>query len=820
MAESPKHIPPKGNQTPVSSGVGAFRAQLALLCGALAAVFLAGGPMEGGMGIFLTISGVVMLVIRPIQHIPRLLWVAAAVLMLAACSSMIPQEWLGHLGVRASIRPVSILSLPTSISLEPRTTIFWILLMGLSLLIFFNSLGSPPNSRGIGSLALFAVLGCAFYALLALKSWQTGWIYPFFDKPAWAQSAFGFFPNRNHTAGFLLTGAILSLGLIYRGVSGRGVLQACIAACAFSLLVSVLLFNSVSRGGMVFLVVGVLIWLGGLGRHRSRTFLFGFLAVMVVVMMLFLSSGSSLLERLKGGSPGTDSKTELSAPSFAEIRLKIWEDTLSIIADYPLTGTGFGTYPLVYPFYADKSLRDQSTALHAESDWLTLCAENGIPMLILAAGFLILLISRLPRIAANSGSDWPVRWAFIAAFLTELLHGLIDVPLHKPELGWWVMLLGGIGFGVPAGRQKASPKSLLIQRLLFALGGVVAIMLGFMMIRAQWCNGTPLPPFAARVLQQKIVNLYDKGDPDSAEKAIREARRAIGEYPMNHAFYFQLAKMLLNSEKNVSESTQLLEAEQAVSPNDPDFVFVDGWLLAEDAPMTTATFWNEALRRQLAYDESPNSTIHRTGDLYQQMISTALANWPLFDRLPALASNRELRMIWLSQPYCNAIQTAEAVRDHDFMDSLSDKEKGQLISLWWQRGEKQEVEIFLEGHPEYEHASLNTRLAILTASGNEEKACRLLIESFQIPVPELTDQSPSTTRPAEESEIPGDPLAAAIYYRKIGNDTASQRYLADALNGTSRSDALRFRGVLEMRAGEWKAALADLISYLKATGNL
>jgi hypothetical protein len=177
-------------------------------------------------------------------------------------------------------------------------------------------------------------------------------------------------------------------------------------------------------------------------------------------------------------------------------------------------------------------------------------------------------------------------------------------------------------------------------------------------------------------------------------------------------------------------------------------------------------------------------------------------------------------MIWLSQPYCNAIQTAEAVRDADFMDGLSDKERGQLISLWWQRGEKKDVEAFLDAHAEYEQAALNTRLAILIASGDEEKACRLLIENFQIPVSELTDQPPSTIRPAEENEIPGDPLAAAIYYRKIGNDTASQRYLADALNGPSRSDALRFRGVLEMRAGEWKPALADLISYLKATGNL
>jgi hypothetical protein len=287
---------------------------------------------------------------------------------------------------------------------------------------------------------------------------------------------------------------------------------------------------------------------------------------------------------------------------------------------------------------------------------------------------------------------------------------------------------------------------------------------------------------------------------------------------MAHALYFQLAKMLLNSEKNVAVATQLLEAEQAISPNDPDFVFVAGWLLAQDAPMTTASFWNEALRRQLAYDDSPNSVVHRTGDLYRQMLSTALGNWVLFDRLPAIASNKELRMIWLNQPYCNARLTAEAVGDSSFMGELSTREQAGLIALWWQRGEKKEVEAFLDAHPEYEEAALGTRLAILTASGQEEKACKLLIGRFQIPVPELTEQPVATIHGAE-GEVPNDPLAAALYYRKLGNDVAALHYLTEALNNDStRGEALRLRAMLEMRSGAWKEALADLTAYLQSTG--
>lgn len=811
------------------SGTG-YYAQSALLLAALGAVFLAGGPMEGGMGLFLAVSGLVMLSVHPTQTSPWMLWGLGGMLLVTTGASLIPQALLGNSGVREFIRPVPILALPESITLEPSATIFWLLLLSLSILIALYSLSMQPAPREMEDLALLAVLGCSVYALVALDSWQTGWHYPFFEKPPWSQPFFGFFPNRNHTAGFLISGAILSLGLIFSGTRGRRLLKPCVSACAFSLILSILLFTSISRGGLLFLLLGVVIWVAGLGRHRSYLFLWLCIALTVVFLALFLSSSSSLLERLTGRSYGDKPKPALidsvksnpNAEGFAsDMRLKIWSDTLSIIKDYPATGTGFGTYSFIYPFYADRSLRDQSTAFHAESDWMTLCAENGIPTLLLVLSCLFLLISRVPAMASHSGEEWPVRWAFIVAFLTEVLHGLVDVPLHKPELGWWVLLLGGIGFGNSRAMNLVEPRpvSLRLQRIVFVLGGIGALFLGLMMIRAQWGGGIPLPPWAAGVAQQKIVEFYGKGASPDSKRAIEEARSAIREHPMAHPLYFQLAKMLLNSEKKVSEATQLLEAEQALSPNDPDFVFVGGWLLAEDAPMTTATFWNEALRRQMAYDDSPNSSIHRTGDLYREMLRTALGNWPLFDRLPALASNKELRMIWLTQSYCPASQLAVAVQDSAFMKELAAKEQGQLIRLWWQRGDKQEVEAFLNAHPEYQDSALDTRLAMLATAGHEEEACKLLVDHFQIPTPELTDPPSSSIRSAE-GEIPTDSLEAALYYRKLGNEIAARSYLEEALNGPKKAEALRIRAMLGMRSGEWKQALNDLRGYLQSTGRL
>ena len=805
-----------------------------ILLASLVSVFLAGGPREGGMGIFLAVSGVALMLGRPTTLAPRSLWVIGVLLLAATGSSFLAQSSLGDPGVRNGILPVPGLILPASITLDPLTTLSWALLLGLSLMIGQYVLASPPSSsRGMERLALIAVLGCSLYGGMAWYAARTGWSYPFFDKETWTQAFFGFFPNRNHTAGFLLTGAIVSLGLMLRGVTGGRLLPGVIAAFAFAFLTSLLLFNSSSRGGLVFLVAGVLIWIAGLGKQRSRFLIAVTLAMSAVILLLFLASGSGLLERLAGRDPS--GAAVAAAPAHEgrhDARILIWEDTFSIISDYPLTGTGLGTYGLVYPYYAEKSLRDQSRALHPESDWLQLCSEAGIPALVLALLVLALLLKKIPMLAESSGRSWPVRWAFIAAFLAELLHGLVDVPLHKPELGWWVMILGCIGFsglggcgGLGKEGKPAGKIPMALQRMVFLPGGLAMLLIGAFMILSQWGGGLekimPLhtPPFAPSAAQQRIVKLFDGGgDPSAAAAAIAEAREMIREYPMAHAIYYQLAMMLLFTEQKSDEARELFQRQQALSPIDPDLPYDQGRALATREAMTTVTFWAEALRRQLALDASPNSAVKRTGELYHRMLASATHNWELYDRLPAIAFNSELRMIWLTQRYAPVPQIAAAVGDDSFMAALSPRDQGRLIGIWWQRGskqERQEVEAFLASHPQYEGSAAMTRAAMLGAAGRPEEACDMLIKAYGIPV--TSSGGAGVIRPAG-SDLPADPLEAARYYLDHGNDVAARRSLDEALRRESSAEALLLRASIAMRAREWDAALRDLSSWAGMKG--
>jgi len=809
-----------------------------LLAGALGAVFLAGGPKQGGMGLFLTVSGLVMVFMPTTRATSWWYWFMGLLVLGVTASSLLPEGFGSLPPWRVELGAIPHLNLPGTITCDVPNSLFWATLLGFSILTALYILGQTVDPRALSNLALAACLGCAAYAIVAWVAWQTKWHYPFFNQESWAQPAFGFFANRNHTAGFLLTGAIVSLGLIYRGMNGGRVLHAYIAACCFAILGSALFFFSLSRGGVIFLIAGVLIWIVGLGRHRSRWLLVGSVTLTMVFLSLFLSSGSGLLERMEGKEPkpsalsasgavthgsqavGPTSVTQSMLSS--EGRLSIWMDTLSMIKGLPFTGSGLGTYAFVYPFYSERSYSEM-TALHAESDWLTLGAEGGIPAVLLVLGCVVIFASSIPRLASRSGREWPVRWAFLSAFFAEILHGFVDVPLHKPELGWWILLIGGIGFTPSPAACTFRPVHLYVQRLLFLLGGLAMIVLGVFMIRAQWGGGKGMPPYAVNAIGVRIANTFDLRNPAAAKRAIDESRDAIAQYPLAHPLYYQLAWMLLNTgeEKNIPEAKQLFEVQQSLSPKDPQIPFEQGKAIATFDPMTAASYWNEALKRRLALDSSPNVPLARTVGLYQSMISEGGVRVELMDRVPALAADdKELRMTWLNSPVCPPYMIALAINDAEFMDHLSAKEQGRLIELWWRRGNRNDIAAFFESHPQYARVAIATRASLLAASAQEELACKLLIDTFSIPMPAPSEASPSASLQSAGRDIPEEPLDAAKYYLVRGNEAAALRLLGEAMQGSTRREALRLRAAMEMRVGNWKAALRDLLGYLHEKGEL
>ena len=64
-------------------------------------------------------------------------------------------------------------------------------------------------------------------------------------------------------------------------------------------------------------------------------------------------------------------------------RIDIWTDTINIVMDFPLFGTGLGTFKNIYPQYQSENSRFLFD--HAENDYLEIVTDMGV------AGFFIII---------------------------------------------------------------------------------------------------------------------------------------------------------------------------------------------------------------------------------------------------------------------------------------------------------------------------------------------------------------------------------------------------------------------------------------------
>ena len=59
-----------------------------------------------------------------------------------------------------------------------------------------------------------------------------------------------------------------------------------------------------------------------------------------------------------------------------KFRWAMWVSTFQILKDFPLFGSGLGTFTYIFPMY--RSLHIEGLATHAENDFLQLAAEAGL----------------------------------------------------------------------------------------------------------------------------------------------------------------------------------------------------------------------------------------------------------------------------------------------------------------------------------------------------------------------------------------------------------------------------------------------------------
>lgn len=269
----------------------------------------------------------------------------------------------------------------------------------------------------LGAVVLVA-LGSVLFGLVQMSSG----LY-FYERTNRGQPT-GFFANSNHLATLLLVAIpIVAMVVARAGSREHGHQRLAALRVLMAGLVGVLLLGLLTNGSRAGLVLALpvvaasvwLLWLGRGGTMRPAMVRWACLGAAAVAAVLVAAAMSSLM-----AIPGEDVRITS--------RPKIFATAGQALLAYAPVGSGFGTFPLVYPgFEPSDEVRDVFVN-HAHNDYAELLVEGGIG----ALAVMLLLIGWWGRRTVNLWSTIETgtlmgRAGSIGA-AAILLHSIVDYP--------------------------------------------------------------------------------------------------------------------------------------------------------------------------------------------------------------------------------------------------------------------------------------------------------------------------------------------------------------------------------------------------------
>ncbi len=320
--------------------------------------------------------------------------------------------------------------------------------VALGILTFWIARG--VFSAGGSTRRFCRILGwmAAIFAIVALvqKAVRPGLLMGVLETEARNANPMGPFLNRNHFATWLLMAAAASVGYLiahlqihpaYRErlrvaithfLASGAMLSGICAVIAVGALLLTLSRSAVAGLGAAAMAGA---WLGRSRLRIERTALPRVLAsagVAILVLAAFVD--------VDGWMTRLQQTVNYSQREFS--RLTIWRESVPIVRDFPLSGTGAGTYGQAMASYQQTrywvgSMQGWAFFNNAHSQYLQLVCEGGLLLLLPAATALVLL-SRLglALVRADKGEMLWVRIGAAAGLAGLAVQAIWEVPLVMP----------------------------------------------------------------------------------------------------------------------------------------------------------------------------------------------------------------------------------------------------------------------------------------------------------------------------------------------------------------------------------------------------
>lgn len=271
------------------------------------------------------------------------------------------------------------------------------------------------------------------------------------ERPPGSRSL-GPFVNPNHFAGFVEMGGLVVAGLVLALIAEHGdrldrdSLRAALVdrgwtvprmilagSCGVLGLAGLLL--SQSRGGLLAFGAGALFMLI---VRRSRG-----LVIVVVILVAVAGIAIGLVGWVGEDGSATDSvpfAISSTDPS-GFVRLHAWGTTLRVFTDYPVAGTGLGTFQWIFPEY--QKWGEWKEWRQAHNDFVQLLAETGVIGAAILLWALVVLVLRVFRPRSGRAPRWTTVGCAAAVF-AMLVHSVLDFNLQVPANAALFALLVGM----------------------------------------------------------------------------------------------------------------------------------------------------------------------------------------------------------------------------------------------------------------------------------------------------------------------------------------------------------------------------------------
>jgi O-antigen ligase len=325
------------------------------------------------------------------------------------------------------------------LSIQPSSTRTSLALALSAALIFWSAREAFSRGGTRAAIRVLAAVGCVC-AIVSLAQRATApktvlWNWRVDDPRA---LPFGPFVDRNQLATWLVLAIVAVGGYVVMHVrvhmhervrrDGRAALLALSDAAAVSVVgcmaaMLITLAATLSRSGLIALVAAVAIGSSLWSGNRARGLGIGAIAAAVLVLLAAWLNVQGLADRVVATLTSSD-------PNNVG-RLVIWRDTLGIVRDFPLFGTGAGTFEGAM-FVYQKTAREVLFN-HAHNEYLQLLTEGGAVLLsLVVVGILLFARAARRRLVEDRGAHRLMRIAACAALGGIALQSVWETGLRAP----------------------------------------------------------------------------------------------------------------------------------------------------------------------------------------------------------------------------------------------------------------------------------------------------------------------------------------------------------------------------------------------------